>query len=288
MYVDGTFYPSAEAKISVFDHGLLYGDGVFEGICIYDGRIFRLKQHLRRLYESAKTIQLRVPLSVEEFEAAIVETVRRNSLRDGYVRPIVTRGAGKLGLDPSNCRQATVVVIPQRLEDYPLMAARRKPARAIVSTMRRNPTFSIPASAKSLNYLNNILAKLQATYAGVDEAIMLDWRGLVSEGTGDNLFIVQQGSVFTPPEQSSVLRGVTRDAILEIARGLGIPAEERELTLHDLYNADEAFLTSTSVEIQPLVEVDGRMIGTGVEGPYTRRIRERFDEIKRTEGTPVL
>jgi branched-chain amino acid aminotransferase len=288
VYIDGEFCASTEAKISVFDHGILYGDGIFEGICVYNGRIFRLDQHLQRLYESAKTIGLRVPLTFEEFKAAIVETVRRNRLGDGYVRPIVTRGVGKLGLDPKNCEKPSVIIIPQNAESYPLLTAGRKLARAIVSSIRRTPSYCLPASAKTLNYLNNILAKQQATYAGVDEAIMLDWRGFVSEGTGDNLFIVRHGVLLTPPLHASVLGGITRQVVLEVAETLGISSEERELTIHELYNADEAFFVSTSLEIQPIVEIDGRAIGDGTKGPHTKRIHEKFNVIKRTEGTPVL
>lgn len=288
VYVDGAFYSSSQARISVFDHGLLYGDGIFEGICVYDGRIFRLDQHLRRLYESARTVDLPIPLTAEQLRAAIVETVKRNRLRNGYVRPIVTRGVGKLGLDPKNCNQPTVIIIPQNNESYPLLTAGRKPARAIVSSIRRTPSYSLPASAKTLNYLNNVLAKQQANYAGVDEAIMLDWMGFVSEGTGDNLFVVRRSVLLTPPLHSSVLGGVTRQVVLEAAQTLGIGSEERELTIHDLYNADEAFFASTSLEIQPCVEIDGRTIGDGKEGQYTKRIREKFNEIKQTEGTPAL
>jgi branched-chain amino acid aminotransferase len=288
VYVDGAFCNSTDAKISVFDHGLLYGDGIFEGICVYEGRIFRLDQHLQRLYESAKTIDLQIPLTPTQFKAALVETVERNKLRDGYIRPIVTRGVGRLGLDPKNCQKPSVIIIPQTAESYPLLTKGRKPARAIVSSIRRTPSYSLPASAKTLNYLNNILARQQATCAGVDEAIMLDWMGFVSEGTGDNLFIVRRGVLLTPPLHSSVLGGITREVVLEVAEALGISSEERELTIHDLYNAEEAFFTSTSLEIQPLVEIDGRAVGDGTEGPHTKRIRERFNKIKQTEGTLAL
>jgi branched-chain amino acid aminotransferase len=288
VYIDGTFYSPADAKISVFDHGLLYGDGVFEGICVYGGRVFRLDEHLKRMYESAKTIGLHIPLTVEQFKSAVVETVRRNRLKEGYVRPVVTRGVGKLGLDPKNCEKATIIIIPQNAESYPLLTAGRKPARAIISSIRRTPSYCLPASAKTLNYLNNILAKQQATYADVDEAIMLDWRGFVSEGTGDNLFIVRHGILLTPPLHASVLGGITRQVVQEAARALDIGLEERELTIHELYNADEAFFASTSLEIQSCVEIDGRVVGDGTEGPMTKRIREKFNEIKLTEGTPAL
>jgi len=288
VYINGEYRPAQSAAVSVFDHGLMYGDGIFEGISIYEGRIFRLEQHLRRLRESAKTILLTIPLTTKELESSVIETVRRNRLRNGYVRVIVTRGVGKLGLDPRNCFQPTVIIIPQRPEDYPYIALGRRPARAIVSTFRRTPSFCVPASAKTLNYLNNILAKLQAINAGVDEAIMLDLRGFVSEGTGDNIFIVRHGVIATPPLHASILGGITREVVFEIARTLQIPAEERELTLHDLYNAEEGFLVSTSLEIQPLLEIDGRTVGEGVEGPLTAKIHEKFEQIKRTEGTSVL
>jgi len=288
VYVDGAFHPSADAKISVFDHGLLYGDGIFEGICVYKGRIFRLDQHLQRLYESAKTIGLQIPLTLAQFKAAIVETVQRNKISDGYIRPIVTRGVGKLGLDPKNCQKPSIIIIPQDAESYPLLTAGRKPARAIVSSIRRTPSYCLPASAKTLNYLNNILAKQQATYAGVDEAVMLDSMGFVSEGPGDNLFLVRRSVLLTPPLHSSVLGGITREVVLEAAQALGISCKEQELTIHDLYNAQEAFFASTSLEIQPLIEIDGRAIGDGTEGPYTKRIRERFNEIKQNEGTRAL
>jgi branched-chain amino acid aminotransferase len=288
VYIDGDFYSGADAKISIFDHGLLYGDGIFEGICVYEGRIFRLDQHMERLYESAKTIGLRVPLTPTQFKAAIVETVRRNKLREGYVRPIVTRGVGRLGLDPKNCQKSTVIIIPQNAEIYPLLTAGKRPARAITSSIRRTPSYCLPASAKTLNYLNNILAKQQANSAWVDEAIMLDWRGFVSEGTGDNLFVVRHGALLTAPLHASVLAGITRQVVLEAAKVLGISFEEREMTIHELYNAEEAFFASTSLEIQPCVEIDGRLIGDGGEGPLTRRIHEKFNEIKRGEGTPAL
>ena len=284
VYIDGVFYSEADAKISVFDHGLLYGDGIFEGICVYSGSVFRLDQHLKRMYESARTIALQIPLTVAQFKTAIVETVARNNLKDGYVRPIVTRGIGKLGLNPAHCQKPTIIIIPQNTETYPLLTAGKKPAKAIVSAIRRTPSYCLPASAKTLNYLNNVLAKQQANSAGVDDAIMLDWRGFVSEGTGDNLFVLRSGVLLTPPLHSSVLAGVTRQVVLEIAAASGIENEERELTIHDLYNAEEAFLVSTSLEIQPLIEIDGRIIGNGIEGKSTKLIREKFSELKRSEG----
>jgi len=284
FYLNGKFVPQSEAKISVFDHGFLYGDGIFEGISVYRGKPFRLQQHVRRLFDSAKAIDLKIPLKEVQVSKAILETISKNRLIEGYLRPIVTRGVGRLGLNPKYCDQPTILIIPQRPSDYPTMVLRDKPARAIVSSIRRNPSFCVPASAKTLNYLNNILAKQQANAAGVDEAIMLDWTGQVSEGTGDNLFLVKGEVVQTASLQNSILPGVTRGAVLDACQSLGLKTTESYLSLHDLYTAEEAFLTSTSLEIQPLVEIDGRKIGNGSEGRITRRIKKKFDEMKETNG----
>lgn len=279
-YLNGEFIPQSKTSISVFDHGFLYGDGVFEGIAVYGGKPFRLEQHISRLLDSAKAIGLEIPLDKNQVATAILDTIQINNLVDGYVRPIVTRGVGTLGLDPGYCRKPTMLIIPLRAIDYPLMNFKDRPARAIVSTIRRNPSFCLPASAKTLNYLNNILAKQQANTAGMDDAIMLDWTGMVSEGTGDNLFIVKQGIVMTPSLHCSILPGVTRSAIFDACNSLGIEIFEKELALQDLYTADEAFFTSTSLEIQPLIEIDGRKIGAGEQGSITCRIREKFDGMK--------
>lgn len=287
IYIDGEFYPENEAKISVFDHGLLYGDGVFEGIRVYNGRIFKLGEHIERLYESAKTVGIEVPLSKEEFKKAIIEVVRRNNLRDAYIRPIVTRGRGRLGLDPRHCQKPTVIIIPQRLEEYPLTVAAKKAVRAIVSSIRRTPPFCLPPMVKSLNYQNNILAKLEAIRAGVDEAIMLDWMGYVCEGTGDNIFIVKNGVLITPPIYASILLGITRQTIIDIAKRLKMEVLERNITIHDLYNADEVFLTATGIEIVPVIEIDGRKIGSGEPGPVFIRIKEEFENLTQKTGTPV-
>jgi len=287
IYIDGEFYPENEAKISVFDHGLLYGDGVFEGIRVYNGRIFKLGEHIERLYESAKTVGIEVPLSKEEFKKAIIEVVRRNNLRDAYIRPIVTRGRGRLGLDPRHCQKPTVIIIPQRLEEYPLTVAAKKAVRAIVSSIRRTPPFCLPPMVKSLNYQNNILAKLEAIRAGVDEAIMLDWMGYVCEGTGDNIFIVKNGVLITPPIYASILPGITRQTIIDIAKRLKMEVLERNITIHDLYNADEVFLTATGIEIVPVIEIDGRKIGSGEPGPVFIRIKEEFENLTQKTGTPV-
>jgi branched-chain amino acid aminotransferase len=279
LYLNGEFVPQSQASISVFDHGFLYGDGVFEGIAVYSGKPFRLEQHVLRFFDSAKAIDLQIPWTQSEVSKAIMETIRKNNLSDGYVRPIITRGIGTLGLNPDYCSKPTFLIIPLHAKDYPLMGFKDKTARAIVSTIRRNPSFCTPASAKTLNYLNNILAKQQANAAKVDEAIMLDWTGLVSEGTGDNLFLVKKGCVFTASLHCSILPGVTRTAVLDACRNLGVNTIETELTLHDLYTADEVFLTSTSLEIQPLVEIDGRKVGNGTEGKITLRIKKRFYEM---------
>ncbi|MEM0084490.1 MAG: branched-chain-amino-acid transaminase [Candidatus Methanomethylicia archaeon] len=287
IYINGEFYPESEAKISVFDHGLLYGDGVFEGIRAYNGRVFKLEEHIDRLYESAKTLDIKIPLSKEEFKEIILETLRRNKLTTAYIRPIVTRGIGKLGLDPRHCEKPTIIVIPQRIEQYPSIAAHKRTIKAIVSSIRRTPPFCLPASAKVLNYQNNILAKIEAIHCGADEAIMLDWRGYVCEGTGANIFIVKRGMLMTPPLYASILPGITRQTIIEIAKRVGIEVLERDLTIHDLYNADEVFLTGTGVEIQPVVEVDGRKIGNGEVGPITMRIIEEFKKEVESTGTPI-
>ncbi len=284
FYLNGEFVPQSEAKVSVFDHGFLYGDGIFEGIAVYNGKPFRLKQHLLRLLDSANAIDLKIPWSEDQIGKAILDTIAKNHLVEGYVRPIITRGVGHLGLNPKNCDRPTFLIIPQRTTDYPTMVSRDRPARAIVSAIRRNPSFCVPASAKTLNYLNNILAKQQANAAGVDEALMLDWTGQVSEGTGDNLFVVRGETVLTSPLQSSILPGVTRLVVLEACKSLGLETREVLLSLHDLYTADEAFLTSTSIEIQQIVEIDGRKIGSGSEGSVTKRIRKKFREMKERES----
>ena len=286
VYIDGNFYPESQAKISVYDHGLLYGDGIFEGIRAYDGRVFRLREHIDRLFESAKTIGLTIPMSKEHLSEACAETLRRNKLSDGYLRLVVSRGVGKMGLDPRNCQKATVVIIPAT---YVITPAPLKPIKAVVVCTRRNPPFCVPASAKTLNYLNNIMARMEAINAGADEAIMLDWRGYVCEGSGDNVFVVKNGKLLTPPLEASILGGITRLTVLEVATKLGIGALEKDLTSHDLYNADEAFLTGTGAEVHPIIQIDGRIIGTGEEGPITKRIEDGFKkETQRPEsGYPI-
>ncbi len=264
IYIDGKYLPDDQAKISVFDHGFLYGDGVFEGIRAYNGRIFRLKEHLDRLYDSAKTIDLQPPFSKEEMAEVICEVLRRNSLTNAYIRPIISRGVGDLGLDPRKCPKPSVVVIATSwgamygdLYD--------KGLRAVTVSVRRNPADALPPNVKSLNYLNNILAKIEANYKGGDEAIFFDTNGYISEGSGDNLYIVKNGEIITPPTLNN-LRGITRMVLLELAKSLGITVKEQNIGYFDLYSADEMICTGTAAEVAPITWVDGRTIGTGNPG----------------------
>ena len=282
VYIDGKYVPKSEAKISVFDHGLLYGDGVFEGIRSYEGAVFRLDQHLTRLFESAKSIDLQIPLSYEEFKEAILETLRTNKLTDAYVRVVVTRGVGTLGLTPATCPKPTIIIIADHLK--PLFEGVN--VKAVVASTRRNAVTALNPMIKSLNYLNNILARIEAIKAKVDEAIMLNQNGTVSEGTGDNVFIVKDGVVITPPPTAGILLGVTRDAVITLAREERIQVLEKDFTVHEVYNADEAFLSGTAAEIVPLVEVDGKKIGNGNVGSITSKLIKKFKRIRRT-GTPI-
>ncbi len=286
IYIDGKFYPKEEAKISVFDHGFLYGDGVFEGIRAYSGRVFRLEEHLDRLYDSAKTIDLAVPITKEEMTAAIIETCKRNNLKDAYIRPIVSRGVGDLGLDPRKCEKATVVIMAV---EWGAMYGDlyEKGLKAITVSVRRNPAEALPPNVKSLNYLNNILAKIEANCKGGDEAIFFDTNGYVSEGSGDNIFVIKNGVIITPPTLNN-LRGITRMVAIEIATSLGIPVQERNMGYYDLYCADEVFVTGTAAEVAPITWIDGRSIGTGKPGPITRQCMEQFKIVVQKEGTPIV
>ena len=285
VYLDGKFVPEEEAKISIFDHGFLYGDGVFEGIRAYNGRVFRLREHMNRLYDSAKAIDLQIPITKEEFEKIILETLRINKLRDAYIRPIVTRGVGDLGLDPRKCKKPTIIVITKPWGKlYGDLYERG--LKAVTVAVRRNPYDALPPNIKSLNYLNNILAKIEANAKGGDEAIFLDKLGFISEGSGDNVFIVKNGSILTPPTINN-LPGITREVVIEIIKKLGIPFAERNLSLYDLYTADEVFVTGTAAEIAPIVEVDGRKIGDGKPGKLTKRLMEEFEKVTQTEGVPI-
>lgn len=286
VYLDGEWVPTEEAKISVYDHGLLYGDGVFEGIRAYNGRVFRLREHLERLYRSAKTIWLTIPLSMGEMEEAILETLRRNGLRDAYIRVVVTRGKGDLGLDPRKCPKPTVFIITDAIELYP-PEFYEKGLEVITVATRRNIPTALNPGIKSLNYLNNILAKIEVIQAGLVEGIMLNAEGYVAEATGDNVFLVEKGHLVTPPPYVGILEGITRNAVIELARGMGLVVEERVFTQHVLYNADECFLTGTAAEVIPVVKVDGRIIGDGRPGPLTRRLMAAFRELTQREGVPI-
>ena len=285
IYYDGRYLPDDQAKVSVFDHGFLYGDGVFEGIRAYNGRIFRLKEHIDRLYDSAQTIDLHPPISKEELTEAICETLRRNNLRDAYIRPIITRGVGDLGLDPRKCPKASVIVIAVT---WGAMYGDlyEKGLRAVTVSIRRNPAESMPPNVKSLNYLNNILAKIEANYKGGDEAIFFDTNGYISEGSGDNLYIVKNGEIVTPPTLNN-LRGITRMVLLEIARSLGITVKEQNIGYFDLYTADEMICTGTAAEVAPITWVDGRTIGSGKPGPVTRQLMAAFKAVTEKEGYPI-
>jgi branched-chain amino acid aminotransferase len=280
VYIDGKLYPKEGAKISVFDHGLLYGDGVFEGIRSYNGRVFRLKEHLDRLYNSAKAIWLKVPMSKGEMAKAIEATLKVNKLRDAYIRVVVTRGAGTLGLDPNRCPHPSVIIITDSIALYPAEFYRKGLEVVTVATLR-NHNAALNPRIKSLNYLNNILAKIEGLQAGVVEAIMLNTDGLVAECTGDNIFVVRREALSTPPVTAGILEGITRNCVIEIARKLGIPVREENLTRYDLFVADECFLTGTAAEIVPVVKIDQRPIGDGKPGAMTLRLLREFQELTR-------
>ncbi|HLW58955.1 MAG TPA: branched-chain-amino-acid transaminase [bacterium] len=286
VYVNGRFVQKAEATVSVYDHGFLYGDGVFEGIRVYNGRVFKLDAHVDRLFESAHTLGLEIPLTKAEMTEAILETVRRTGLQDAYIRPVVSRGPGDLGIDPRKCPRPNVVVIVDSIQLYP-EEAYRKGLRMITTTTRQRPVDVLNPRVKTCNYLNNILARMEVNLAGVDEGLMLTTQGYVAECTADNVFIVKAGRVLTPPAYLGILQGVTRQTIVDVCAQLGVPCAEQVLTLHDMYTADECFLTGTGAELGPVVTLDGRSIGTGKPGPITQRVLVAFRELASREGTPV-
>jgi len=286
IYIDGKFYDEQNAKISVFDHGLLYGDGIFEGIRAYHGRVFRLKEHIDRLYASAKAILLTVPLPHAEMTNAVIETCRKNKTRDGYIRLVVTRGVGTLGLGPDRCKTPSVVIIAGKIQLYPVEFYERGLSIITVPTVRNLHSALNPA-IKSLNYLNNILAKIEAMNAGCEEAVMLNSEGFVAEGTGDNLFIVKNGKLLTPPLSAGALHGITRGVVMEIAEQTGVSVGEPNLTRYDLFNADECFLTGTGAEIVPVVKIDGRVIGAGKPGLLTRKFVAEYHALTKTSGQPI-
>ncbi len=285
-YVNGAFVPKDEAKISVYDHGYLYGDGVFEGIRAYDGRIFRLDAHVDRLYESAKYLMLEIPLSKKAFAEAILETVRRTGLKDAYIRPVVSRGVGDLGLDPRKCTTPTVVIIVDTIQLYSKEAYARG-LRMVTATTRKIRPDALAPQAKTLNYLGNILARLEANRVGVDEALMLSSEGYVCECSADNIFLVRRNEVWTPPAHLGILKGITRETVMDLVRSLGIRMREEVFTLHDVYTADECFLTGTGAEVAVVVEVDGRRIAEGVPGEISQRLLRAFRELVAVQGTPI-
>ncbi len=286
IYIDGKFYPEDEAKISVFDHGLLYGDGVFEGIRAYEGRVFKLEEHLRRLEDSAKAILLKIPLNRDEMRAAVLETCQRNKMKAGYLRLVVTRGKGYLGLSPDRCKKPTVIIIASELELYPEKYYREGLRVVTVPTWRNSPAALDPA-IKSLNYLNNILAKIEGQQAGAQEVILLNPQGMVAECSGDNIFLIRDQVLITPKLSSGALNGITRNTVLEIAQEAGWKTREDDVRRYDLFTAEEMFLTGTGAEVIPVVEVDGRAIGTGKPGQHTADLIRRYHQLVTTTGTKI-
>jgi branched-chain amino acid aminotransferase len=286
IYLNGEFVEKENALVSVYDHGFLYGDGIFEGIRVYDGNIFKCKEHLDRLYDSAKSIMLNIPLSYQEMQQVLIESIRKNELRDGYIRLVVSRGPGDLGLDPRRSPKANVIIIVEQLSIYPEEAYLNGLKTVSVST-RRNVPDALNPKIKSLNYLNNILVKIQANLAGVGEAIMLNSQGYVAEGSSDNIFIVKRGIVFTPPCYCGALEGITRAAIIEICKRVGYEIREEPFTLHDVYVADEVFFTGTAAEVIAVQEVDARTIGSGKAGPITTHLLKEFRSSVTNDGVKV-
>ena len=286
IFIDGKYHGENEAKISVFDHGLLYGDGVFEGIRAYNGRVFKLREHIDRLFYSAKAILLQIPMSHADLCQAIVATCRENQIRDGYIRLVVTRGPGTLGLNPNRCKNPSVIIIADKIQLYPKEMYERGMDIVTVPTVRNLHSALNPA-IKSLNYLNNILAKIEANNCGVEEAIMLNSEGFVSECTGDNLFIIKGRQLMTPPLSAGALYGITRGVVMELGRAAGLQISEPNLTRYDVFNADECFLTGTGAELIPVVKVDGRVIGEGRPGTATRDLVSRYHALTNAEGEPI-
>ena len=286
VYLNGELVPEPEAKVTVYDHGLLYGDGVFEGIRAYSGKVLKLREHIARLYQSAHALMINLPMTQEEMEQAVLKTLRANGISDGYVRITITRGVG-LGLDPRGVTNPTVIIITDKLALYPEEMYRDGLHLVTVST-RVTPAQSLEPRIKSLGkYIVNIQAKIEANRVGAGEGLMLNTEGYVAEGTGDNIFIVKDGSMLTPPPYVGILEGITRNTVMDLARGMGILVEEELLTLFDVYTAEECFLTGTAAEVIPVVKVDGRTIGTGQPGEITKRLMESFRALTRTEGVPI-
>ena len=280
IFINGTFYAKEDAKISVYDHGLLYGDGVFEGMRSYSGKVFRLTEHLDRLYESARAIMLAIPMSKQAMADAVNQTLKINNFSDAYIRLVVTRGAGSLGLDPNRTSDPQVIIIADSIALYPQELYENGLKIITASTIRNHPAALSPR-IKSLNYLNNIMAKIEGLQAGCSEALMLNHKGEVAECTGDNIFIIKKGELFTPPKEAGILEGITRNAVLDLARSAGIPTHEAPMTRHDIFVADECFLTGSAAEVIPVVEIDSRKIADGKVGPITLRLISDFREMIR-------
>ena len=278
VYIDGKYYPKSQAKISVFDHGLLYGDGIFEGIRAYDGVVFKLKEHIDRLYSSAHMIMLQIPATKEEIIETVLETLRKNSLKDAYIRLVVTRGLGDLGLNPKKCPKATVIVITDTISLHKI-EAKEQGVTAMISWVKRDPVDATSHEIKSLNYLNSILAKIEANIAGVDEAICLDKNGFICEGVAENIFIVKNAKLFTPPSYTGALSGITAAETMKLARKLGYDTKEKNITPYELFNADEVFFTGTAAEIVPVRELNKRTIGDGKPGQITKKLMEEFAKL---------
>jgi branched-chain amino acid aminotransferase len=286
IYIDGEFYDKENAKISVFDHGLLYGDGVFEGIRFYSGRVFRLEEHIDRLFDSARAIALKIGMGKSAVIEATLETIRQNQLQDGYIRLVVTRGVGDLGLNPMLCPKASIIVIASKITLYS-SESYEKGLDVVTCATRRIPHGALSPMVKSLNYLNNVMAKIEAQNAGAGEGLMLNEQGFVSECTGDNIFIIKNGVINTPPIAAGALAGVTRAVVFDLATDLGISIREPMMTRYDIFTADECFLTGTAAEVIPAVKLDTRPIGDGKPGPITQRLITSFRELTATTGTPI-
>ncbi len=286
IFMNGQLVPEQEAVVSVFDHGFLYGDGVFEGIRAYNGRIFKLEEHIKRLFESAHSILLNIPYDHRQVVEAVVDTVNANNLKDAYIRVVVSRGVGDLGLDPQKCKDSQMVIIADKISLFPEELYNKGLSVVTVAT-RRNNADALDPKIKSLNYLNNILVKLEANRAGVLEAIMMTPQGYICEGSGDNIFIYRKNKLITPPAYLGILEGITRDVIIELAESEGFEIKEEPFTRHDLYVADECFLTGTAAEVIPVTEVDRRIIGSGEPGPCTKRLMELFRDLTLKEGVPL-
>jgi len=288
VYVDGKLYPKPEAKVSVYDHGLLYGDGVFEGIRAYDGVVFKLREHIERLYTSAHTIMLEIPITQKEMIKAVLDTLKKNQLKDAYIRLVVTRGAGDLGLDPRKCSKATVIIITEPMITLHSKEKKEKGITAMIAWVKRDPVDATSHEVKSLNYLNSVLAKIESNIAGVDEAICLDKTGFVCEGVAENVFIVKDGKIITPPTSTGALRGITRSVVMQLAEKLGYTMIERNITPNELFTADEVLLTGTAAEITPVREVNKRVIGDGKPGPVTKKLMQEFNKMVRDPKQGVV